>query len=56
MKQTEKELQIQKRMQPGTISAEGFLGDDTRHVHDIIAEDVKHLKFSELPLKRLQIS
>ncbi|MDP8232733.1 MAG: hypothetical protein P9L91_08715 [Candidatus Zophobacter franzmannii] len=39
MKQTTKEIQIQKRMQLGNISADGFLGKDKRHYLDIIAED-----------------
>ncbi len=39
MKQTPDEITIQKRMQPGVISLDGFLGDDTRHYHEIINDD-----------------
>ncbi len=48
MKQTEKEMQIQNRMQPGIISSEGFLGDDSRHIHDIIADDEKTLEMLDV--------
>lgn len=39
MKQTPQEKKIQENMQPGVITLTGFLGNDTRHLHDIIAED-----------------
>lgn len=40
MKQTPEEKNIQKLMQPGSLSLEGFLGNDNRHYHDIIKEDL----------------
>lgn len=43
MKQTPKEIKITARMQPGVITLSGFLGEDERHFHEIIAEDEKKL-------------
>jgi len=43
MKQTPEEKKIQKLMQPGTITLEGFLGEDNRHYHEIIEEDLRLL-------------
>lgn len=43
MKQTPHEKQIEKNMQPGIITLTGFLGNDTRHIHEIIEEDRKTL-------------
>jgi len=39
MKQTPKEDKITARMQPGVITLNGFLGEDERHYHEIIADD-----------------
>lgn len=39
MKQGPELQAIQARMQPGSLSAKGFLGDDTRNLADILAED-----------------
>lgn len=39
MKLTPKEMEIQKRLEPGVITLDGFLGHDTRHYHEIIEED-----------------
>ena len=39
MKQSPELQGIQNRMQPGILSAEGFLGDDTRNLADILLED-----------------
>lgn len=39
MKQTPEQNSIEANLQPGTISAEGFLGDDTRSLIDIIRAD-----------------
>lgn len=39
MKQTPKLDRIQRLMQPGVISKEGFLGNDTRKLADIIEDD-----------------
>lgn len=44
MKQTPEEKEIQKLMQPGAITLEGFLGSDKRHYHEIISEDLHLLK------------
>ena len=40
MKQPPEELKIISDFKPGRISKNGFLGYDTRHVHDIIKEDL----------------
>ncbi|MDW7658658.1 MAG: hypothetical protein SCM11_15935 [Bacillota bacterium] len=39
MKQTPEQKSIEANLQPGTISADGFLGDDTRNLTDIIRAD-----------------
>ena len=44
MKQTPKEITIQERLKPGVVSLDGFLGNDNRHYHEIIAEDLEKLK------------
>jgi len=43
MKETPQESKIIARMQAGVITLNGFLGSDTRHLHEIIAEDAKVL-------------
>lgn len=43
MKQTPEEQKREIRFQAGQIAKSGFLGDDTRHVHDIIRADEKVL-------------
>lgn len=44
MKQSPQEREIYQNFQPGGISKEGFLGEDNRHIHDIIAADQKILR------------
>ncbi|MBW6515055.1 MAG: hypothetical protein K0B81_00385 [Candidatus Cloacimonetes bacterium] len=44
MKQTPNEKTIQERLKPGVITLDGFLGEDNRHYHDIINEDMEKLK------------
>ena len=39
MKQKPEIQKIQENMQPGAFSAEGFLGDDSRNLVDILRED-----------------
>ena len=39
MKMSPRFTKAQANMQPGVITADGFLGDDTRDIIDIIAED-----------------
>lgn len=39
MKLTPDEKNIMDRMQAGILSMEGFLGDDKRHIHEIIEDD-----------------
>lgn len=46
MKQTPEDKEIQKRMQPGALTVDGFLGSDKRHFHDIIEEDKNGLQKS----------
>ena len=43
MKQTPQEKHIYENFLPGKITKEGFLGDDARHIHDIIEEDLHTL-------------
>ena len=43
MKETPQEKLIYDNFTPGKITKEGFLGDDTRHIHDIIAADMHTL-------------
>ena len=40
MKETPQEKLIYDNFTPGKITKEGFLGDDPRHIHDIIAADM----------------
>ena len=40
MKQIPTEKKILDNFRPGKIIKDGFLGDDTRHVHDIIQDDL----------------
>lgn len=40
MKQTPIEKRLIDNFKPGKITKDGFLGDDNRHVHDIIKEDL----------------
>lgn len=39
MKQTPNFSKAEEAMQPGVITADGFLGNDTRHLSDIISHD-----------------
>jgi len=50
MKQHPEEQNIHQNFEPGKISKDGFLGGDTRHIHDIIQEDQRTL--SRLGLSR----
>ncbi len=43
MRQTPQEIKIQSKMQPGVLSLDGFLGNDTRHYHAIVEEDQETL-------------
>ncbi len=54
MKQTPQEKQLHENFEPGKITKEGFLGNDTRHIHDIIEEDAHTLK--RLGVRREQIA
>lgn len=40
MKQTPLEKKLIDNFKPGKITKDGFLGNDTRHIHDIIKEDL----------------
>lgn len=54
MKQTPQEKHIYENFKPGKISKDGFLGNDTRHIHDIIEEDMHTL--SRLNVSKEQIA
>jgi hypothetical protein len=43
VKPTPQELKMARRFEAGVISADGFLGDDDRHVHDIVRADEETL-------------
>lgn len=43
MKRTPEEIKLRSNFEPGTLSKDGFLGEDDRHVHDIIEADEKTL-------------
>ena len=44
MKQTPQERKILKNFETGAMTKNGFLGDDTRHLHDIILDDKQTLE------------
>lgn len=44
MKETPQEKKIRQNLQESGISPEGFLGDDKRHVHEIVATDLAVLE------------
>ena len=50
MKITPEEQAIAGNFQPGVLSKDGFLGKDTRHVHDIVHDDMMAL--SEMGVTR----
>lgn len=54
MKQTPHENKIQPNFLPGKLSKDGFLGSDTRHVHDII--DADRLTLERLGVTQKQIA
>ncbi len=54
MKQTPDEKIQRKEFEPGAITKDGFLGDDSRHVHDIIEADQRTL--DKLGVTREQIA
>lgn len=43
MKPTPEETARRKNFEPGILSKDGFLGDDSRHIHDIIEDDLRTL-------------
>jgi hypothetical protein len=43
MKLTPEEKKIYKNFLPGALSKTGFIGQDTRHIHEIVAEDLRVL-------------
>ncbi|HNW45904.1 MAG TPA: hypothetical protein PLB79_01665 [Thermotogota bacterium] len=53
MKMTPEMTEAQERMAPGVITAQGFLGHDTRNVAEIIAEDERYFALREIPIERL---
>ena len=53
MKQTPQEKTLYDNFKPGKITKEGFLGDDTRHIHDIIEEDLHTLARLEVTQEQI---
>lgn len=43
MKQSPEEKRIRHQFEAGVLTKEGFLGDDIRHVHDIVHQDAAKL-------------
>ena len=43
MKTTPEEKERRRLFEPGIISRDGFLGNDSRHIHDMIEEDFRAL-------------
>ena len=43
MNETPQEKEIKQNFLPGKISKDGFLGEDTRHIHEIIDTDLRIL-------------
>ena len=43
MKETPEEKKIYENFKPGKLTKEGFLGDDIRHINEIIEEDKRTL-------------
>ena len=50
MKMTPKFTKAQANMQPGVITSDGFLGDDTRDIIDMIAADEERCTHLEIDL------
>jgi hypothetical protein len=44
MKQTPEEKKIEAKMQPGVLTLKGFLGNDSRHLNEIIEADEQMLQ------------
>ncbi len=58
MKETPLEKSLYRNFLPGILTKDGFIGEDKRHIHDIIEEDIRELErlgISEVELaKKLQ--
>lgn len=48
MKETPAERKVYQNFKPGKISKDGFIGNDTRHIHDIIEADQRKLDALEI--------
>ena len=48
MKTNPMEQDVRQRMEPGILSRDGFLGSDTRPLHDIVADDAALLVSAEV--------
>ncbi len=53
MKQTPQEKHVYENFKPGKISKEGFLGDDTRHIHNIVEADGHTLARLDVSLEQI---
>ncbi len=53
MKQSPKLMLIQANMLPGSLSAHGFIGDDSRTLTDILRADAKSLKLTGITQEAL---
>jgi hypothetical protein len=53
MKENPAEQTIRERLEPGRISVEGFLGNDTRPLVDIIAADTGEVEAAGLSIEQL---
>ena len=50
MKMSPNMKKAQDNMAPGVITADGFLGDDTRSLQDIIVEDEERMRYYKLDI------
>ena len=53
MKQTPEEKTLYRNFLPGEITRDGFLGSDTRHIHDIVAADENQMQILQISIERL---
>lgn len=53
MKTTPEEARLRKNFSPGTLTKAGFMGDDSRHIHDIIEADIRKVRRLGLSVDRI---
>ena len=53
MKQTPEEKLVRRNFLPGHLTRDGFLGSDSRHIHDIVAADARRLESLKIQIKQI---